>query len=205
MRKVALQRFFSNKLLNHCFLWWYLCICVHELFVSIKYQSSGLLFFPHRQESFVHPTDHELFESSVCRPSGTKYDNVFIVLQRETSRSYHPALFSPVTFCFSSWGDLRLCQRHSKSQASNQRHPRWWGHLSGGPLTVDKMLMIDWCVLQTLEVDQFRLHFLMPCKGFQIVPICAAQVATVSYILSVEAADNDDLLICPKWDKVNVQ
>ena len=26
-----------------------------------------------------------------------------------------PCLFLTVTFCFSSWGDLRLCQRHSKS------------------------------------------------------------------------------------------
>ena len=35
---------FSHKLINHGFLWWYLCICVHKLFVSIKYQSSGLLY-----------------------------------------------------------------------------------------------------------------------------------------------------------------
>ena len=43
------------------------------------------------------------------------------------------------------------------------------------------------------------------CKGFQIVPRCAALVATVSYILSLEVADNDDIVICPKWDKVHVQ
>jgi len=75
--------------------------------------------------------------------------------------------------------------------------PKQW-NADGG---MDKMLMIDLMTDGSWSIS----IVLMPRKSFQIVPRCDVQVAIVSYILSLQVADNDDIMICPKWDKVHVQ
>ena len=66
---------------------------------------------------------------------------------------------------------------------------------------MDKMLMIDLMTDGSWSIS----IVVMPWKSFQIVPRCDVQVAIVSYILSLQVADNDDIMICQKWDKVHVQ
>ena len=111
---------FSHKLIHHCFCWSHLCMCcAFMIFCFNQVAVVRTTVFPHRQESFVHPTDHELFESWICMPRGTKCDIVFdiryLIAPQTDIKILSPCPFLTWTFCFSSWGDLRLCQRHSES------------------------------------------------------------------------------------------
>ena len=76
MRKVALQRFFTQT--HSSWFFKHLRMCVHEFLFQSRISRPDY-FFLRRPELGVHPTDHELFESAICRSRGTERDNILIL------------------------------------------------------------------------------------------------------------------------------